>query len=75
MILQKWQSLEPPTSTPGEERNMRLMRFFWKFYSEQLLFEPFFDIIRNFYDLLPKVNTYSPIETHVKIIATHSLNT
>ncbi len=41
----KWQSMEPPSSTPGGDRHIRRLTFCTKLHSEQFLIEEIFDAI------------------------------
>ncbi len=54
IVFETWQSFEPSSSNSGGDRYVRLLRFCWEFYSQQLLFETFSDIIRTFSSIHPK---------------------
>ncbi len=51
IIFQTWQSLEPPTSTPGQIDRCARLVFYRKYNFQQLLFEAFFHIIRGYVEL------------------------
>ncbi len=42
IIVQWWQSLEPPSSSPGRGRQMHLLNFCTKLNAQHFLFETFF---------------------------------
>ncbi len=42
IIFQRWESFEPPSSTPREDKQMHSRTFCVKFNFEQLLFKTFF---------------------------------
>ncbi len=65
----------PLTPVLGKIEICAIGIFCGKFNSEQLLYEAIFDLIYSFRNILPKMNTYLLIYTHVKIIVTHSLIT
>ncbi len=57
IIFQRWvSSFEPPSSTPEGEDICADGLFCMKFNFEQLLFKPFFDVIRTFGASSPKLN-------------------
>ncbi len=52
--------MEPPTSTPGGDRDTRPLTFLHEIQnSERLSFGTFFDIIGNFAEFCPEVNLSS----------------
>ncbi len=65
-MLKQLQSLKPPSSTPGQDKNLRPPHFCKKFNSEQLSFESFFDTIGIFGSVQKWI--YFPIPVHYKYI-------
>ncbi len=64
IIFQTGKTLEPPSSTSGEDIHMRPLFFCKNFSSEQLLFETFFDIIDIFGSIQPQKCICFPMLVH-----------
>ncbi len=73
IIFQRWQSFEPPSSTPAGDRRMRTATFCTKFNSAQFLFEQFFYIIGNFGSIQHKNESTFPFQYNI-ILENRSFN-
>ncbi len=78
IIFETYQTFEPPTSTPGEDRQVRPLTFLYEINSQQLLFEQFFYTVDNFISVQAQVEAieisyvilyYHVWSTHLKHIA------